>query len=183
VNVNVKQWVFGILGVVGFFYGLMLFGDAFRAYTAPFAAIWLAIPVFACILRRQNLLASFTLSGLRRVQTALMVVVVALSFVMFACRDHVRNQFGRDYAQGYHYWRGETAEDDSGRPYYVGDEWTATTRTGRWVVSLFEWVVFAGVFALPAITLKATRSATHKKEAECIYTTDGKRIETYHTNA
>jgi hypothetical protein len=182
VNPNVKQWTFGILGVVGFFWGLMMFGDAFRAYTAPFAVIWIAIPIFACFLRRQNVLASFTLSGLRRVQTWLMVVVVALSFAMFACRDHVRNQFGRHYVQGYHYWRGQTDEDDYGRPYYVGDEWTATTRTGRWFVSFFEWVVFAGVFALPAITLKATRSAIYKKEAECSYTADGKRIETYHTD-
>jgi hypothetical protein len=182
-NSKVKQWVFGILGVVGFVYGLRLFGDAFRAYTVPFAVVWGVVPVFACFLRRQNLLESFTLSGLRRVQTTLIVVVVALSFAIFACRDHVRNQVGRHYVQGYHYWRGETDVDDNGLPYYVGDEWTATTRTGRWGVSLFEWVVFAGVFALPAITLKATQSAIYKKEAGCAYTTDGKRIETYHKTA
>ena len=185
-NSKVKQWVFGILGVLGFLgflYGILLFGEAFRAYTVPFAAVWVAVPVFACFLRRQNLLASFTLSGLRYVQTALMVVVVALSFAMFSCSDHVRNQFGRHAVQGYHYWRGDIDVDDYGRSYYVGDEWTATTRAGRWVLHLFEWLVFAGVFALPAITLKATQSAIYKKEAECAFTTDGKRIEPYHTNA
>jgi hypothetical protein len=165
-NSRVKQWVFGILGVVGVIYGLMLFGDAFRAYTTPFAVVWIAIPIFACFLRRQSLLASFTLSGLRRLQTAFIVVVLALSFTMFVGHDHIRNQFGRHYVQGYHYWRGQTDEDDYGRPYYVGDEWTAITRSGRWLVSLFEWVVFAGVFALPAITLKATGAAIDKKEAE-----------------
>jgi hypothetical protein len=53
-NSNVKQWIFGILGVVGFFFGLMLFRDAFRTYTALFAVIWVAIPIFACFLRRRE---------------------------------------------------------------------------------------------------------------------------------
>ncbi|MCX7006537.1 MAG: hypothetical protein NTY53_04690, partial [Kiritimatiellaeota bacterium] len=136
-NSNVKQWILGIVGVVAFIYGLKLFGDAFRAYTAPFATIWAAIPISACFLYRQNVLASFTLSGLRRAQIALMVVVVALSFAMFACRDHVRNKFGRHYVQGYNYWRGETDVDELGQPYYVGDEWTATTPMGQRVVTLF----------------------------------------------
>jgi hypothetical protein len=35
---------------------------------------------------------------------------------------------------------------------------------------------------LPTITFKATLAAIRKKEAECIYSADGKRIETYHTN-
>jgi hypothetical protein len=183
VNPQVKQWVFGILGVIGFFYGLMLFGDAFRAYTVPFAVVWVAVPIFACFLRRHSISACFTLSGLRRVQTALMIIVAALSFAMFACRDDVRNHFGRHFVQGYRYWRGETDFDDYGRPFYIGDEWTAKNRSGRWTVDLFEFLIWAGIFGLPAITLKATRSAIYKKEVECLFTPDGKRVETYETNA
>jgi hypothetical protein len=183
VKPQIKQWVFGILGVIGFFYGLMLFGDAFRAYTVPLVVVWVAVPIFACFLRRQNISASFTLSGLRRVQTTLMIVVVALSFSMFADRDHVRNHFGRHFVQGYRYWRAETDLDDSGQPFYVGDQWTATNRSGRWVVELFELLILTGVFVLPAITLKATRSAIYKKETESLFTAEGKRVETYETNA
>ncbi|MFN2475311.1 MAG: hypothetical protein ABR526_03100 [Chthoniobacterales bacterium] len=115
-------------------------------------------------------------------RTGMMVGVVTISFAMFACHDDVRNKFGRYYAQGYRNWRGETDSDDYGRPYYAGDEWTAATATGRRLVTLFEYAVFAGVFALPALTLKAARVAIRRKEAECSYTADGKRLETYYTD-
>jgi hypothetical protein len=182
-NSTVKQWVIAILAIIAFGYGLMLFGDALGAYTVPFAIVWVAIPVLACFLIRRSALSCFTLAGLRRAQVVLMTVAVAISFAMFACLDDVRNQFGKHFVQGYHYWRGDIDYNDEGRPYYVGDQWAAKTGMGRFVVSLVEWLVFAGVFALPAITLKATREAIYKKEAECVYTVDGKRIETYHTNA
>jgi len=182
-STEVKEWVVGGVGLIAFFVAVSLFGDAFRAYTVPFAVLWIAVPVLACFLHRRDVLSSFTLAGLRRVQVVLMTIVVAVSFAMFACRDHVRNHFGKHYVQGYRYWRGETDYDDYGRPYYVGDEWTAKTATGRFVVGLFGWVIFAGVFALPAITLKATRGAIYKKESECAFTSEGKRIETYETNA
>jgi hypothetical protein len=172
---QIKRWVVGILGVLGFIFGLMWLGDAFRAYTVPFAVIWVAVPTFACLLLRPNLSACFTLSGLRRVQTTLMVTVVAISFFMFDSHD-LRNDFGRHFVQGYHHWRGETDEG------IQTDEWTARNRSGRWAVTLFDYVVFAGVFVLPTITFKATLAAIRKKEAECIYSADGKRIETYHTN-
>jgi len=67
-----------------------------------------------------------------------MIVVVAISFAMFACRDHVRNHFGKYFAQGYRNWRGETDYNDYGQPFYGGDEWTATNRSQRWAVELDE---------------------------------------------
>jgi hypothetical protein len=48
-------------------------------------------------------------------------------------------------------------------------------------VNLFQFLVFTGVFALPVITLKATSRAIYKKEAEeaeCQFSSDGKRVET-----
>ena len=112
-----------------------------------------------------------------------MIIVVALSFVMFADLDHVRNSFGKHFVQGYHYWRGETDIDDSGRPFYLGDNWTADNRSGRWAINLFELLIWAGIVVLPVITNKATRSAIHRREAEFQLTADGKRVETYETNA
>jgi hypothetical protein len=65
-----------------------------------------------------------------------MIVVVAISFAMFACRDRVRNHFGKYFVQGYRYRRGETDYNDYGQPFYGGDEWTATNGSGRWAVEL-----------------------------------------------
>jgi hypothetical protein len=178
---RVKKWVFGILGIAAFFYAIMLFGDAFRAYMLPFALLWVLVPIFACFLCRQSLLESFTLAGLRRVQSILMVIVVALSFAMFADLDQVRNAVGKHFVSGYQHWRSEPDTDDYGRPYYPGDGWTARNRSGRWGIQAFELAIWIGIFALPAITLKAARRAVYKKEAQCSYTTDGNRVETYHT--
>jgi hypothetical protein len=185
-NKHIKQWVIGISGVIGLVYGLMLFGDAFRAYTLPFALLWIAVPIFACFLGRRSISACFTLAGLRRLQTTLMIVVVALSFGTFAAWDHVRNQFGRHFVQGYRYWRAEPDVDDNGQMYYPGDGWTAKNRSGRWGVELFGLAVLVGVFALPALTLWATRYAIYKKKAQCVFTSDGngfKLVETYETSA
>jgi len=77
--------------------GLSLFGDAFRAFTLPFAILWLAVPVLACLLSRPTMLSCFTLTGLRSAQVVLMTVVIALSFAMFACSDYVRNRFVRHF--------------------------------------------------------------------------------------
>lgn len=173
---QIKEWLIGGVVLIGFFLCVALFGDVFRAHTGLFAILWIAIPVFACLLHRRDTLSSFTLAGLRRVQVILMTTVVAISFAMFASHDHVRNNFGKRFIQGYDYWRGGTGEDDYGRPYYLGDEWTAKTRSGRFVVSIFGWFMLCGVFVLPAITLKVTRLAVSKKESGCEYTIDGKRI-------
>ena len=60
--------------------------------------------------------------------------------------------------------------------------WTAKTRQGRWSVGLFELLIFAGIFALPIITMKATSRAIYKKRGGCVFTSDGKIVETYETN-
>ena len=60
--------------------GLRLFGDAFRSNALPFALFWIAAPIFAYFLNRQNLSSWFTLTGMRRVQVVLMIVVTAISF-------------------------------------------------------------------------------------------------------
>src|SRR5258706_12464422 len=84
----------GVLGVISFVVGIYLLGYIFRAYTLPFAFLWVATPMFAFLLRHRSVSACFTLLGLRRIQVTLMVVVVALSFIMFAHLDHVRNGVG-----------------------------------------------------------------------------------------
>lgn len=184
-NRQIKQWVIGILGVIGFVYGFILFVDAFRAYTLPFALLWIAVPIVTCLLRRRSILACFTLAGLRRLQTILMIVVVALSFAIFACWDHVRNQFGRHFVQGYRHWPAD-AEVDYDVPDYPSDRWTAENRSGRWGVELLELAVLLAVFGFPTVTLWATLYAISKNKAQCVFTSDGKGfelVETYETSA
>ncbi len=156
-NPRVKRWVgwvVGVLVVVGFFYGFMLLGEAFQTYRVHLA-VWVAVPILACLLLRQNVSACFTLFGLRRVLAILGTIAVALSFLMFASFDDLRKRFGRHCVEGYRFWPAQTEDDVN--------VWTAKTRSGRWAVGFFEFLIFAGIFASPAITLKATRRAIHKK--------------------
>jgi hypothetical protein len=176
-EIRVKQWVIRVLAVIVIVYGLMLFGDAFRAYTQPFVFLWIAIPIFACFLCRRSVSACFTLAGLRRLHTTLMIIVCALSFAMFSGLDDVRNRSGRHFVQGYHYWRGEPDMNDYGQMFYPGDHWTAKNRAGRWGISLFELTILIGVFAFPVVTHRAADRAASKKEAESLFTSDGRRIE------
>jgi hypothetical protein len=88
-----------------------------------------------------------------------MAVVVAISFAMFAHHDKVRNHFGKRFVEGYVYWRAETEIDDDGREYYPGDNWTSKSSTGRWTVRLFSLGLWVAVFAVPALTWQATKSA------------------------
>ena len=176
---TLRQWAVGIAVLVGFMFSLIWFGEAFRANMLLFALLWVATPIFACFLCRRSISACFTLAGLRRLQGVLMAIAIAISFAMFAHHDKVRNQIGKRFVEGYTYWRAEPEIDDSGREYYPGDDWTAKNRTGRWGLQLFGLAVLGAVFALPALTWRATNSVIYTREAECIFTTDGKRIETY----
>lgn len=179
----IKKWAIGFALLVGFVFGLMWFGDAFRANMLLFALLWVATPISACSLSLRSVSASFTIAGLRRVQGVLMAVAIAISFAMFAHDDQVRNRIGTRFVEGYTYWRAEPEIDDYGRPYYPGDDWTAKNRSGRWGLQLFGLALLAAVFGLPAVTWKATNAAIYKKEAECLFTADGKRVETYESNA
>ena len=178
-----KELVLGIIGLVVLCIAAALLGEAFRAYTLFFVGLWIAVPVFACLLLRAGVRDSFTLAGLRRVRPLLMTLVVVISFAMFACLDTVRNRFGKHYIQGYSYWLAEPEEDDTGRMYYPGDHWTAKTSSGRWAIALLNCLIYASIVGLPTITWKASSAAINKKESECRFTADGKRIETYETGA
>jgi len=180
---TLKQWTIGIAVLVGFVFGLMWFGEAFRADMLLFALLWVATPVFAWFLRRRSISACFTLAGLRRLQGVLMAVVITISFMMFAHHDEARNRIGERFVEGYSYWRAETEFDDYGREYYPGDHWTGKNRAGRWGLGLFELAMLGAWIGLPTLTWGATNSAIYKRQAECVLTMDGKRIETYESDA
>jgi hypothetical protein len=171
--------VVGIAWFVGFIYGLILFGDAFRAYTPLFAVIWLAAPIGAFLLHRKSVAECFTLNGMRWVQGILIAVAAAISFAMFANHDQVRNKIGRRYVEGYRYWRAEPEIDDSGQPYYPGDNWSAKNSAGRWGLNLFGLGLLVGVFAVPAGTWKISAAAINRKRHELVHTMEGTVIETY----
>src|SRR5262249_58828089 len=105
-----------------------------------------------------------------------MTVAIAISIAMFAHDDQVRNRIGTRFVEGYTYWRAEPEIDDYGQLYYPGDNWTAKNRSGRWGLQLFMLALLAAMFGLPAVTWKATNAAIYKKEAECLFTADGKRV-------
>lgn len=167
-----------ILGI-----GAVSLGEAFRAYTIIFILLWVAVPVFACLLLRASVRTCFTLAGLRRVRPLLMAVVVVISVAMFASLDTVRNSFGKHFVEGYNYWLAEPEMDDDGQMYYPGDHWTAKNSSGRCAITLLNWLIYASIIALPTITWKASFAAIIEKEAECRFTADGKRIETYENSA
>src|SRR2546425_1255860 len=112
---TLKQWAIGIAVLPEFLFGLMWFGEAFRANMLLFTLLWFAPLVFACLLHHRSISACFTLGGLRRLQGVLMAVVIAISFAMFAHHDQVRNRIGERFVEGYSYWRAETEVDDYGR--------------------------------------------------------------------
>lgn len=178
-----RQWAIGIAVFTAFVFGLIWFGDAFRANMLLFATVWVVTPIFACFLHRRAVSACFTLSGLRRLRGVLMAIVIAISFAMFANHDQVRNRVGKRFVEGYTNWRAEPEIDDYGREYYPEDDWTAKNRTGRLGLELFGLMMLGAVFGLPALTWTATNSAICKREAECIFTADGKRIETHESDA
>ena len=163
---TIKQWLIGIAVLVAFLFGVMWFGEAFRANMLLFALLWVAIPIFACFLGRSSVSGCFTLAGLRRLQGVLMAVAIAISFAMFAHHNQIRNRVGTSFVEGYKYWRAEPEVDDYGQQYYPGDEWTAKNRSGRWGLELFGLAMLGAVFGLPAITWKATNSAIYRREAE-----------------
>lgn len=104
-----------------------------------------------------------------------MAVVFFISFAMFADFNEVRNRFGQRFVAGYHHWEVGVGTED------YADIWATKRPSGRWGLELFEFALVLGMIGLPAVTWKAATSAIYKKEAECVYTDDGKRTETSKT--
>ncbi len=162
---HISQWAIGIALLVGLLFAAFWFGAAFRANTLLFALVWIAVPVFACFLNCTSVSSCFTLIGLQRVQAILMAVVIAISIAMFANDYHIRDRIGARFVEGYAHWRAESEIDDSGKPYYPGDDWTAKNSSGRLVIKLFELALFAAEIGLPVVTWKASGAAIHKKSS------------------
>src|SRR6476620_9526409 len=119
------------------------------------ALLWIAAPIFAYFLNRQSLSSWFTLTGMRRVQVVLMIVVIAISFSMFGDHDKVRNQVGKSFVEGYSYRTHRPAEEEEpdhyvGFPTYPGDDWMVVKNpAGEWGLRAFELLLMVLVFALP----------------------------------
>lgn len=166
---TIKGLLAGIALLIALLFGLILFVKAFQANTVMFALLWIVAPVFACFLHRHSISACFTLRGLRRLRTVLLVVVIAISFVMFIARDDLRNQLGKHYVEGYRHWQVEANPDDPeiddyGRTQRPSDKWTAKSQTGRFCLTVFDFLMLGAVFGFPAITWKACESAINKAE-------------------
>src|SRR6266699_1069967 len=92
---DIKEWVFGLFGIILFFVFIAWFGDLFRAHTTLFFALWLAIPVFAWTLTSTSALDTFHGKALHHVRTWLMILICLISFGFFACYEQVRDHFGK----------------------------------------------------------------------------------------
>jgi hypothetical protein len=160
----------GSLIALGF--GLKLFGEAFRSNTLLFALLWIAAPIFAYFLNRRSLFSCFTLTGMRRIQVVLMIVVIAISFAMFGGHYIVRNQIGERFVEGYRSWTHRPADGEEPDPYapnptYPGDDWMVVKNpAGEWGLMAFELLLMVAVFAFPVITWKASDAAIHRVEEE-----------------
>lgn len=175
----------GLLTVAAFIAALVaflyFFGKAFNRYPGFFLLAWISITLVALALNTVSAMDSLTLKGMRQAQIYIMTALIVVSAAMFFARDPVRNTFGKHFVEGYRYWSGGYDYDERGDLYYLGDNWTAKNEIGSFAVSSFELSIFIGVFALPAIALKATRRAIQKKESKCLHRTDGVVTETYNT--
>jgi hypothetical protein len=157
----------GCLWLVGISLSLVLVFMALERYTLLLAAVWLVVPVSACLMNHSSVSASFTLKGLKQVQAILMIIVVVISIFMclsiLTRPDVIRNPIGKRFVAGYRTWQ---EEPDVG--YEPVDKWTAATSSGKWGLILFELAVFAAGFAFPAITREALRKAISKRKADDI---------------
>ena len=169
---KIVMWVTIGGSFIAIWFGLGLLGDAFRSNALLFALLWIAAPISAYFLNRQSLSSWFTLTGMRRVQVVLMIVVIAISFLMFAGHYIVRNQIGERFVKGYRSWPhipadGEEPDPYVGSPIYAGDDWMVIRNpAGEWALTAFELLLMVAVFALPVITWKASDAAIHRVEQE-----------------
>ena len=177
-----RESVKGIAGAV-FALGLIfVFAKTCHNHPLMSVAAWITIPVFAKMLSRKAILNSLTLAGLHRVRNILMVLVCLLSLFIFSSHDDpFRDIIGTRFVQGYAHWRAEPDWDENGQEFQPEDNWTADTRAGRLGLELLGWGVLISVFAIPLITLRATRKAITAKKDQCQLTMDGRWIETHET--
>jgi hypothetical protein len=80
--------VVAVLVLVGL-WGLIVYGELFRAHMQFFLFLWLFLPVVVLWLKTKRVRSAFTISGLKATRNLLVAVTVSISFVSFTHYDRI----------------------------------------------------------------------------------------------
>jgi hypothetical protein len=155
--------VVAVLVLVGL-WGLIVYGELFRAHMQLFLFLWLFLPVVALWLKTKRVRSAFTISGLKATRNLLVAVTVSISFVSFTHYDRIRDAIGHRFVSGYYVSYYEDT-DDYGRPYRASEPHTAHwySRFGLW---MFEWLFLGACVGLPFIIWRSVNSAVDEAVKE-----------------
>ena len=174
---NIPNWLIGIVGFVLILIVIpAILGNLFRRVTWLFFVIWFVCPFIAYYLRSGSVQRLLTNQGYLNSRTLLMIIVVAVSFCVFANYDYLRDIAGYNLIDGYSVDYYEES-DEFGRPYRAADTYSPGIGA-KVILYLSQWVTIGLCLGIPILTWKLSTNSIEtvnrqRRESNMSFKTNG----------
>ena len=149
-----------LLALVAF----MAFARGFRAATWVFLILWVLVPCAAWVAGTTKESPISTEQGLRFVRASLLTVAIAISLLVWADYERLRDAFGKAFVQGY-FVTYSVEEDDDGRLRRKSKP-HASNWYAEYALRMSEFAAYILYFGMPWMTWRGITSELERRERE-----------------